>query len=1054
MQLRSFLERTLPVTGTYAIFTSGDKRHYWFNSIDAAASQIEELGDRTDIYFAVATFLAEGTEFRGRTQDNVDQVKSFRLDLDAGEKKLATQGPEKVYENQQAALAGLIAFTKQTGLMPSLIVSSGEGLHVYYELDEPTIPEQWHPVARSFQKFGSSHGLKIDSAVTADYARVLRPVGTLHPNGKEVSVLKDTGKVYTLQEFADAVQHAAKPKYDLSINDDVLEVKGPPKTFRKIILKCAAMAQAYNEQESIEEPYWRLALGVTKFTIEGVAAAHAISSRHPSYDHDEVESKFERWQKGPPLCESFAEFCTKCASCKFKGKIKTPVQLGEMNVEEVESLPQSEEPEPPEAREVIEPIEAPAAKEKGNLWDDKLPKNFDVKMIGSELTLVCKLRSTRVNEAGEEVPIEIDVPFTHNIFWFGRWSDAYDTDDVAQVWIHKLAKDSGGRTVVRRFEMEQTCLASRHDLQKYLASKGIHLTTDKRAAQAMEAYTKAGLLMIANVLQSPKVTERFGLRILEGGSMVAAQGKYLIHGDGRIEVAMLGKNLRTQQDAYSVPLPNNEDGIWDASVWKTHIMPAAHQHVAFLKKFYGDKAYTKYQLAIMMSMASPFMAFVTDGYTSGTALPPNGLVLSLFSENGGKGKTTAMRSAQLAFGLPKSLNSDGGDLNSTALARVARFSMAGTLPVNLDEMGDMESKPLAELIRTIANGTDRVRLDKSGALKVGSNWALTCTIGTNQSQREIIVHFRKTSSAEQFRLIELNVEDVVFTRDANNEFRTEWTRVQKCAGALGALIHLLICKMGMEAVNSFVHDRVHEAADLVQDVKEESASRFQYRGLGAVLALHDMLAMAGIEVFDRKDMIEVFTEAYRNTVDFVEENVVVSDDLQLLSQALSDLHSKTIITQNLTDMARSKNVTQVFDRDVRDRVPNDAVARHIISTGETYMSSAALSDWCDSKGYRERALVNAAKHSKLLKRIYASNAKDEDGKSNKRWSARFNLHRGMREYTGGAGVSCYLIDVHRLGYLLNDQDLIAKFVKADGKVVDFPSKQEPEDATSTEKSGT
>jgi len=457
----------------------------------------------------------------------------------------------------------------------------------------------------------------------------------------------------------------------------------------------------------------------------------------------------------------------------------------------------------------------------------------------------------------------------------------------------------------------------------------------------------------------------------------------------------------------------------------------------------------------MMAMASPFMAFVNVGYTGGYTLPPNGLVLSLFSENGGKGKPTAMRSAQLAFGLPKSLSSDGGDLNSTALARIARLSMAGTLPVNMDEMGDMESKPLAELIRTIANGTARVRVAKDGSLKPGVNWALTCLIGTNKSQREIIVHLRKTSSAEQYRLLELDVENLHFGRDAGKDFRTEWVRVQRCAGALGAVIHLLICRLGVEAVNAFVQQRVHEAAELVQDIKEESSARFQYRGLGAILALQDLLEMTNMAPFKRQTMIDVFTEAYRNTVDFVEENVVVSDDLQVLSNALSDLHSRTIITQNLTDMSRKgKDLVPTFDRDVRDRVPNDAVARHIISTGETYLSSQALRDWCEKNGMRETSIITGAKQNKLLKRIYASAAKEDESKSSKRWSARFNLHRGMREYTGGAGVSCYRIDVNRLGFLLNDPELVAKFLKAEGKVVDFPSRNEDERSESVEKAGT
>lgn len=337
--LRKFLERTLPPSGTYMAWTKEDKRNHWCNNTDELAQTIEAFGERDDIYFAVETFLQAGTEYKGRTQDNVNQLKCFRLDLDAGEKKLATQGPDKVYANQQEAIASVVEFTKETGLLFSYLNSSGEGLHVYYELDEPIIPEQWRPVALAFQEFGKAHGLKIDSAVTVDSARVLRPVGTFHPNGKRVTALKETTKVFTLQEFADKVGYRPTPKWDTSINDEALAFNGPPKSFKKIVMRCAAIEEAYTNQEQVEEPFWRAALGVTKFTVEGRDAAHAISKRHSSYDEDEVDEKFDRWQKGPSLCSTFAEFCTKCNSCKFQGKIKTPVQLGGLTVDELDTLP-------------------------------------------------------------------------------------------------------------------------------------------------------------------------------------------------------------------------------------------------------------------------------------------------------------------------------------------------------------------------------------------------------------------------------------------------------------------------------------------------------------------------------------------------------------------------------------------------------------------------------------------------------------------------------------------------------------------------------------------
>jgi hypothetical protein len=1010
MHLRQFYESLLPSEGIYLLFTTKDKRNYWAHSIDELVEKTESLAGRTDVYYDVATLKEVIGEHEGRSQANTDRLKCFKLDLDAGEKKLKTQGPAKVYVDQPAAIAAFVEFTKQTGLVFSTLVSSGEGLHVYYALDESITPEQWLPVAKALQKFGKAHGLKIDSSVTKDYARVLRPVGTLHPNGKTVSALKHTGKVYTLDEFADkvgAVPEETRPSFDNSINDDLgLTVQGPPKSIKKILLRCDAMATAYRDQEHVEEPYWRLALGVCKHTVEGIEAAKVISQRHPKYDEDDLIEKYERWETGPSTCESFSEYAEEsCNNCPHRGKIKSPVQLGAMNVEEVEQLPPEAQPE--------EPKQTPQT---GKPWDGCIPPNFDVVSVKGELTLVHNTTIQKENEFGEMVPIKIQTPITHDIFWFGQWADANDSDDTAQVVIHKM-----DRSIKRSYLMEQTLVASRTDLTKYLASKGIHLTTDKRAPTSMEAYAKAQLQRIKNAMQRPKITDRFGLRILEDGTMVAAHGKYLIYPNGAVEEAMLAKSLRAEAQHYHIPLPENEEGVWQGTVWKNHILPSAKAHVDFMRKYYAHPGFEKYQLAIMLAIASPLMAFVTDGYWKGATLPPNGLSLALFSENGGKGKTTAMRCAQLAYGLPSGLNKDNDDLNTTSLGRLARFSISGTMPVNMDEMGDMDAKSLATLVRTIANGSGRVRATKDGGLSVSSPWSLICLIGTNKSQREIIAQIRKESSAEQFRLLELDVEKMPqFGVEAQTAFESEWKTMSQHAGALGALVHLLICGMGVEGINKLVSEKVIEAAHLVQAVRVESASRFQYRALGALLTLHELLDKRGLAPFDKGGLIEEFLTAYRLACEFVDDNIVTTDGTVLLAKMLQDLQPYTIITEKET---RRTGFHQAYDIDVRGKPPVICKVRHVLEDRRSYVSSEAIQEWCHLNKVRESVIINAAKAYNLLLRVYPGDAKGSDSDhgvtSRKRWSARYNLFKGMRESTGGM-VACYCFNVRALAQHLGE----------------------------------
>lgn len=319
LTLLDSLSKMLPRQGVYMVFTTSDRRNYWATSLEELAATIQSLGERTDIYFAVASFKEAGTEFKGRTQDNVSRLKCFRLDLDAGAKKLETMGEAGAYETQALALEAVREFSERTGLVPSLIVSSGEGLHVYYELAEPVTPEEWRPVAKAFQAFGASQGLKIDSSVTADHARVLRPIGTKHPNGKTVTVLEDTGKVHSLAEFAGIVgAPLAQPEYDLSVNDDIQrQHDDTPADFELVKTECAAVRWAVEHPEKVSESYWRGVLGIVKFCTGADELAHAVSRGHPEYDPDQTEKKLAGWAAGPTTCEYFAEHNREaCAGCK------------------------------------------------------------------------------------------------------------------------------------------------------------------------------------------------------------------------------------------------------------------------------------------------------------------------------------------------------------------------------------------------------------------------------------------------------------------------------------------------------------------------------------------------------------------------------------------------------------------------------------------------------------------------------------------------------------------------------------------------------------------
>lgn len=990
--LKSFYEAVLPRNGGhYCLFLLGSKSHVWADSIDELVEITEARSEQQGIYYAVESFKEPTT----RSQTNALALRALRLDIDAGEKKHA-KDPDGTYPTQRDALTAAVAFFQATRLAPSYIVSSGEGLHIYYCLSADLTPETWLPLAARLGELGDEHGLRIDTTCTTDTARILRPVGMLHPNGSRVSVLKATGVVYDAVELSNLL--GAKPparKFDMSVNADVaLKVEGPPKSALKIAEHCAALRGVAEEAGDVPEPLWRAMLGVVKFTVEGLDIAHEWSHGHPEYDPAGTERKFNAWNAGPTSCAEFSRQTKACQGCAYNGKIKSPVQLGYLTEKQVEELPPEKQPEPPKEPERT-----------GDPWDGCIPKGFSVQRIDGKLTLLGQVLVEKETETGDAIKVAVTVPITHNIFWLGYEAEALHSDDTAQVTLHKV--DEHGRQLT--YMLDQAIVASSHKLLEFLAGKRIHLTRNKRAVSAMSDYLIAQLQRIAGQLPREKIDGRFGLRVSGDGDLICVQGEHIIYGDGRIGTAMLGNALIGEPSRqFRIPLPPSGSGEWPAAVWDTDIMPKARRHAEFLRKHYGDHSLRKYQLACMLGLASPLMAFVTGEYHHGETLPPNGLAVSLYSREGGRGKTTLIKSIMLAFGPPGALVKDSNDLGSTDLARIGKMSMFGTFPVSMEEMGSTREASIARLISSIANGAGRERMNQKGARITSPQWALIALLTTNRAQRDMVAATQSESSAIQYRLLELNVDSIMFDQPSRDSFAADWADIQRdCAGALGAVIHRRICELGADKVNTAVVQCVSRADKLLGSKQE---ARFQYRALGAVLFLHQLLARDGLELFDLKDLVAEFRHAHDAGVDYVAENILPTNGVDLLAMVLSDLKPHTLITENETHRGYDR---QKFDLPLNNRVPDKVLARHVTSMGHTYIASNALREWAVEHKLSERDMLSDCKRAGVLvppKPEFPNN-----------FTAQLDLFKGTRE-ANATRTSCIKVNTRRLAALTGAEE--------------------------------
>lgn len=195
--LREFLGDILgDGQGERCIFDIKTKRDHWAPDNAGLAGLVETRLDQQGIYFSTALF----NDRSSRTAANVRSKRAFYLDIDAGPEKHARRA-DKAYATQSEALVALVAACKDVRIVPTYIVSSGAGLHVYFCLTEDLDVTRWRPLAQALEHKFKAAGLKVDTGVTTDRARVLRPIGTLHPSGERVKILRYTGMKYTAAEL-------------------------------------------------------------------------------------------------------------------------------------------------------------------------------------------------------------------------------------------------------------------------------------------------------------------------------------------------------------------------------------------------------------------------------------------------------------------------------------------------------------------------------------------------------------------------------------------------------------------------------------------------------------------------------------------------------------------------------------------------------------------------------------------------------------------------------------------------------------------------------------
>ncbi len=166
----------------FLLWTLQDQLSYWFTDVDKAESKVRELaGKKRDVYVGCGLAPADmGMDHRCKAGE-IAGIVGLWADIDIAD---AVHSKSNLPPDAEAA----IWLAEGVGLKPSVVVSSGHGLHVWWLFNEPWVFESeddrkdaqvlvasWGATLRAKAR---SKGWVIDSVF--DLSRILRVPGTMN----------------------------------------------------------------------------------------------------------------------------------------------------------------------------------------------------------------------------------------------------------------------------------------------------------------------------------------------------------------------------------------------------------------------------------------------------------------------------------------------------------------------------------------------------------------------------------------------------------------------------------------------------------------------------------------------------------------------------------------------------------------------------------------------------------------------------------------------------------------------------------------------------------
>lgn len=924
MDTLDFLRTILPEHGIHylALFKEGYKfpAHKAYTDLETMAYAIDSMAksNQLSVYHACATYdkavieIEDGEKIKRkyRIPENWSRAKAFWVDIDCGQEKF-DKGDG--YLTKADAAKAVFKFSADIGWPRPLLVDSGNGVHAYWPLTRDISSDNWVKIAKGLKATLFHCGVIADPTRTADFASILRPVGSTNRKGEPKPVVaKGTAtpadpkelaaalKTYMVDNGVQLVKETVKRDYG-DLNSDLTghlpQYPDLPVDADEVASKCAQVAAMRDTEGDVGYEHWRGVIGILKHCVDGKTLAQQWSSRREETGHGQLDwdIRYETWTAGPTTCEFF-QGCnpSACNACPMKGKVKTPLVLGRQVPENVETVEEviTEEGTTVEA-------EVPALLS-GYVWSN-----------GIMARLI-------PDKEGVLQPH----PFSQILFYPTSRIRTEEGTYRIGIRMHMPSKK------VRDFDMPTEAMASQTDMLRSMAKYELLQSNHKDAGNHMTAYLRDQLEKLKRTSEEVNTLTTYGWRDDMTGFLL---GERLYCKDGTVKRVLTGGGAGKFR--HSLPEPKG----------------TLERYASALNSMYAQEGMEHWQYAICSGWGSVLSPFGEDLY--------RGLLVALHGGASGKGKTTACYASLYAFGNADALalKSDEGFTQNALWAYLGTYN---NIPVLLDEMTNMDGPSLSRAAYGVSTGQEKVRLQSKGGT-VGfastNTWCMSPFVTGNIDFHGLLASHQANSQAEAVRLIQISVDRYEVVPLDEEMVHIAIDGMKANAGAAG------------DAMLKFIVTHQRQMADAVRDVMLElnktlpgTKYRFYRNHAACTLVAAKLAKDLGIVDFDLDRLKEFAITLLTELAESVSaSNTVATEDS--FNRMMGDLQSRIVVTTEFRD-ARSKLPAEI----PRNRVNGVLAGRYIMGSdrerklaGHVYICQKEARKWCVDNRVDFNAMMDA-----------------------------------------------------------------------------------------------